>query len=148
MSRNIKQHLPHLVPAAFLALIGIAAAVIAFNYGIGSFTRMGPGFMPLTLGIVLVVLGLFIAWREISLPETWIAPTWRPFIAITLGILVWAGLVESAGFFIASAGQVVICSLALPNQRWRSTLVLAAVLSISGYLLFVVQLGVPLEAVG
>lgn len=128
--------------------MGLSAGAVAFRYGIGSFTRMGPGFMPLMLGIILVLLSGAIAWRELKLPETWIPPAWRPFIAITLGILVWAALVESAGFFIASAGQVIICSLALPQQRWRNTLVLAAVLSISGYLLFVVQLGVPLEAVG
>ena len=148
MSRKITQHLPHLLPATFLALVGIAAAIAAFNYGIGSFTRMGPGFMPLMLGIILVLLAAAIILHELNRPETWIPPVWRPFIAISLGILVWAGLVESAGFFPASASQVIICSLALPNPRWRRILILAGILSLGGYLLFVMQLGVPLEAIG
>ena len=148
MPRTIRQHIPHLLPATCLALVGLSAAIVAVNYGIGSFTRMGPGFMPMMLGVVLVVLALAIIWHELHVPETWLPPVWRPFIAITLGILFWASLVESAGYFPASAGQVIISSLALPNPRWRSIVILAAVLSICGYLLFVMQLGVPLEAVG
>jgi hypothetical protein len=43
---------------------------------------------------------------------------------------------------------VVITALALPEPRWRGILIMAGLLAISGYLLFVVQLGVPLEAIG
>jgi hypothetical protein len=146
--RRIKQHFPHSLPALVLAVLGISAAMVALNYGVGSFTHMGPGFIPMMLGIVLVLLSGVILWHEINLPETWIAPSWRPFIAITLGILAWAGLAESAGFFIAAAAQIILSSLALPNPRWRSILILVVVLSSIGYFLFVMQLGVPLEALG
>ena len=136
-----------MLPAILLIFTGIGAAVLASNYGVGSFTRMGPGFIPLMLGLVLVLLGGVILWRE-SQATAMEAIAWRPFLAITAGILAWVILAESAGFFPAAIVQVVLSALALPRPRWRNILILAAVISAGGYWLFAVQLGVPLNAVG
>lgn len=144
----LKQHLPATWPALLLVILGLAAAVTATGYDVGSFTQMGPGFIPLVLGLVLATGGIIILLRE-PLPRTLAVPTaWRPFLAVAAGILAWVLLAESAGFFIATVAQVVLSGLALEQVRWRGLLVLAALLAIGGYLLFVVQLGVPLEAVG
>lgn len=121
---------------------------MAPGYDVGSFTRMGPGFFPLALGITLIVLGLLILLFESPAPVVGSLHAWRPFLAVAGGILVWALFVESVGFFVACILQVILTSLALPAPKWRDILVLAAVLSIAGYLLFVRQLGVPLSAVG
>ena len=143
-----RQQLPALLPPGLFVLGGIITGVVAADYGIGSFTRMGPGFMPLLFGLGLALLGLVLCWQEFAGSSTWETARWRPFIAITLGILAWALLAESTGFFPAAIAQVIITSLALPTPRWRSILVLAAVLAGGGYVLFVTQLGVPLAAVG
>lgn len=141
------------MPPLLLIVIGITAGIIAWRYDVGSFTGMGPGFVPLMLGIGLVLLCALILWRE---PAATPDPAggqasgiaWRPFCAVTAGILAWVLLAESAGFLIATVAQVVLSALALPAPRWRGTIILAGILAIAGYLLFVVQLGVPLEAVG
>jgi hypothetical protein len=73
---------------------------------------------------------------------------WRQFCAVSSGILAWILLAENAGFFIAAIAQVGLTALALPEPRWRSVLLMAVILAITGYVLFVVQLGVPLEAIG
>lgn len=135
------------LPALFLILLGLAAGVLAVGYEVGSFTRMGPGFFPLALGIVLIVLGLLILVRET--PDTAVTPpAWRPFLAVATSILAWALLAESAGFVPASLVQILLCSCALSERQWASILILAVVLTTVGYLLFVVQLGVPLNLVG
>jgi len=152
LTRFIKQHLPGLLPTFLLALLGLGAAFTAFSYDVGSFTGMGPGFFPLALGLILFLLGGVILWQDRQPPEA-IAEqahpfAWRPFAAVSAGILAWVLLAETTGFFVAAACQVVLTSLALPKPRWRSIAIMAAVLATGGYLLFVTQLGVPLSAVG
>src|SRR5262249_56070061 len=44
-----------------MILFGLVAAVNGPNYHIGTLTRMGPGFMPTVLGVVLIILGVMIA---------------------------------------------------------------------------------------
>jgi uncharacterized membrane-anchored protein len=152
LSRFFTQHLLPVLPTLLLALTGITAGLFAFRYDVGSFTRMGPGFFPLVLGFILALLCMLILWRERPEADTRPAESrpfaWRPFCAVTAGILAWVLLAEATGFFIATFCQVVLTSLALPDPRWRSVIVMGSLLAIGGYLLFVVQLGVPLEAVG
>jgi len=51
----------HKVYAAALALIiGVAAALGSLNYSMGTLARMGPGYFPLLLGIVLALIGFLI----------------------------------------------------------------------------------------
>ena len=40
------------------ALVGLAFAVGATNYNVGTGARMGPGYFPLMLGILLAIAGL------------------------------------------------------------------------------------------
>lgn len=153
MTRFPRQLPPPVLPTLLLALIGVAAGIIALGYEVGSFTDMGPGFVPLMLGSILVLLCVLILWREKpfqdgSGEDTAEPFAWRPFGAVAAGMLAWVLLAESTGFFIASFCQIVLSALALPAPRWRGIMILAGFLAIAGYLLFVVQLGVPLEAVG
>ena len=43
-----------------LVLIGMATVMGSLNYQIGSLARMGPGYFPLMLGGILMVLGLLV----------------------------------------------------------------------------------------
>ena len=45
--------------------IGIAFAWGATNYTIGNGARMGPGYFPLLLGIVLAVIGAIVMFRAL-----------------------------------------------------------------------------------
>lgn len=48
-------------PAAMLLLIGVGTVIGSTNYQFGSLARMGPGYFPLILGAILMILGLMIA---------------------------------------------------------------------------------------
>ena len=50
---------------AILIVLGLALAWKSLDYRIGVLARLGPGFFPLMLGVVLAVLGLLI----LVLPE-------------------------------------------------------------------------------
>ncbi len=76
--------------------VGIAAIVIASNYTLGTAARMGPGYFPRILGILMIVLGAVLALRSLRVPG---APLpgwkWRPVIVV-LGSVVVFGLIVDA----------------------------------------------------
>src|SRR5690606_15795292 len=47
-------------------LIGVLFAFFSTSYEVGTAARMGPGYFPLVLGILLAVLGLIIGWRSFA----------------------------------------------------------------------------------
>ena len=61
---NIKSQKDFFAGLAFL-LIGVAFAWGATNYTVGEGARMGPGYFPLMLGIVLIVLGGVIGFKAL-----------------------------------------------------------------------------------
>ncbi|MGN6703835.1 MAG: tripartite tricarboxylate transporter TctB family protein, partial [Burkholderiaceae bacterium] len=42
-------------------LLGVGAVMKGFQYKIGSLSRMGPGYFPVAVGVVLAVMGILIA---------------------------------------------------------------------------------------
>jgi len=47
--------------AGFMLLIGVATVLGSLDYGMGTLARMGPGYFPLLLGILLALIGILIA---------------------------------------------------------------------------------------
>lgn len=144
MSRTLLAGLAARLPALLLAGIGLLLIVVGHGYRVGSLTAMGPGFMPLLLGVLLLVLALWLLWREA--PVSNVAPPWRPLVCVAAGMLAWTQLAEPFGFFPAALTQIVITAFALPQAQRRQDLLLAAALSVGAYLLFVRALGLPLPA--
>ena len=52
-----------------MLLLGVGAAVTGTGYKFGSLARMGPGFMPVMLGVVLAFLGILIAGTALGSSE-------------------------------------------------------------------------------
>jgi hypothetical protein len=52
-----------------MVLLGVGAALTGSGYKVGSLARMGPGFMPAVLGVVLAFLGILIAGTALGLSE-------------------------------------------------------------------------------
>lgn len=46
--------------AGLLLLLGMATVIGSNNYQIGTLARMGPGYYPLALGVILMILGFMI----------------------------------------------------------------------------------------
>lgn len=137
--------------------IGSAFAIGATNYTIGSAARMGPAYFPLMLGILLTLLGAGVVFfslvkgREDGGHIGHIA--WKPLLYIIganllFGILL-GGIqtlgVPAIGLMGAIAVAVIISSMAATGFRLRSTLVLAAVLAVGSYLVFVMGLNLQFQ---
>lgn len=128
--------------------IGLGAIVIAGNYAFGSITRMGPGFVPILLGLLLMVFGAIGAWQGRRAPEVSLDLRWRPFVFIMGGIVVWVLLVDEVGFVPSTVALVVISAQAEREITWLETLLLAACMTLVGYLIFIRGIGIPIAAFG
>jgi hypothetical protein len=134
-------------------VMGVAFAAGARTYNLGTGARMGPGYFPFMLGIVLALLGIGIL--VISLIEKnkqdgdkigkW---AWRPigFILganLAFGVLL-GGLpsikLPSMGMIVAIYALTLISSLAEDTFRLKPVLILATILAIGSYLAFIVLL--------
>ena len=54
---------------ALMVLLGVGAAVTGSGYKFGTLARMGPGFMPVVLGVVLAFIGILIAITALGSSE-------------------------------------------------------------------------------
>lgn len=138
------------------AVVGVAFAVGATNYNIGTGARMGPGYFPLGLGVILAVLGAIIMLKGVigkSGPKMGKVAL-RPLLCIiganvVFGILL-AGLpslgVPAMGLIVAIYGLTFVASLAAGGKfHLRETLILATILALLSYGAFVKLLNLQFQ---
>lgn len=134
-------------------IVGIAFAVGATNFDVGSAARMGPGYFPLLLGIALALLGLIVtvqSMRGPRLPDGGAvgAIAWRQLIFILCGNLVFGALLVGVpalgiphfGLIVAIYGLVITVGYARPKHVLKESLVLATILAVGSYAAFVYAL--------
>ncbi|MBM7327723.1 tripartite tricarboxylate transporter TctB family protein (plasmid) [Agrobacterium pusense] len=129
---------------------GTGAVLIARSYPFGSATRMGPGYFPTILGVILALLGLlslFRAFRSDGDPLGSIA--WRPLLAITGGTALFGFLLPHAGLPLALFVLIFLSAAISENFKfgWRPALALMSLIAFC-VIVFVKLLGVPLPLVG
>ncbi len=87
--------------AGFMLLIGVATALGSLDYGMGTMARMGPGYFPLLLGILLALIGILIAVTPDSPDEIRADVEREPFAVIVRRRLrPWGAAVGSVIAFI------------------------------------------------
>ena len=119
----------------FIAL-GIAAIAIAANYTLGTAARMGPGYFPRILGILLIALGAILALRSARLDGNplpgW---KWRPVLVVLGSVVIFGLIVNRVGVVVSTILLIVMSSAASHEFRPREAVV-------SGILLAALAVGV------
>lgn len=139
---------PEILAAAVVTALGLGAVWVASSYPMGTIIRMGPGYVPTALGLILAGLGVAIAASSRSVERTRLDASLRPFVFILGGILLWALVVDRLGFVAATFVLVPCCASVEKGATLRSVLILAACLCAAGYLIFIAGLGIPLSPFG
>lgn len=136
--------------ALLLLAIGAAVAWGASAYPLGTLRRIGPGFFPFALGLLLALLGgLVLLERAPAEPVEPVEPfDRRAFALITASILAFLALGRLAGLVPASFALVLLAALADRRTAPRTALLLAAGLAAFAALLFKGLLGLPFPLVG
>ncbi len=146
MPRSAKDVLAGLTFVGF----GLAFALGALAYDIGDPVRMGPGFFPLVVGVLLSILGVLIAITRSS--ETGdgalTAPPWRAAGLIIGAILIFGLTVRGLGLVPAIVVTALLASLASQHTRVPMAVLLAIALTVVSVAIFVVALSVRVPLVG
>jgi hypothetical protein len=125
-------------------VVGMAFAVGAAEYRLGTSARPGPGFFPLGLGVLLALVGLTVLvgalGREADQNERVAPPVWRPLLVVVSAVFAAGFLLPRAGMLLTLPLVIVLTALASSEFKLREALGLAAVLTMGSWLLFVVGL--------
>lgn len=137
--------------------VGVGFAIGAGNYQIGTSARMGPGYFPLMLGIILAILGGIVVFQAlvVETPDGNPVGKWafKPLLHIIaanflFGILL-GGIpsmgVPAMGLIAAIYGLVIVAARAGPEFRWGEVLILATLLAVGSYLAFVYGLNLQFQ---
>ena len=131
---------------------GVAFAWGATTYNVGSGARMGPGYFPLMLGVLMAILGSVITFKSLVVETEggdkigkW---AWKPLSFIILANLIFGVLLgglpsvklPAMGMIVAIYALTFISSMAETGWKAKNTFILATVLAAGSYLAFVVVL--------
>ena len=136
---------------------GVAFAWGATTYRLGEGARMGPGYFPLLLGILLALIGVLVLFSSLVV-ETEdggrIGPwAWRPLFFVVVANLAFglllAGLpsigVPPMGMIVAIYGLTLVGGLADASFQARDMLILATVLAAGSYVAFILLLKLQIQ---
>ena len=136
--------------------VGVAFAWGAITYNVGQGARMGPGYFPLMLGILMTVLGVAITFKSLVVEANggdkigkW---AWKPLIFIILANLLFGVLLgglpsvklPAMGMIAAIYALTFVSSMAETGWKVKNTFILATVLAIGSYVAFILVLKLQL----
>ena len=129
--------------------IGILFGLGSLGLEIGTALRMGPGYFPLVLAGILVVLGLVIVLQGFGHPTTGpLTVPWRGLILILAAPVVFGLTVRGLGLVPAVMLVVLIAAFASRRMSVLLALVLTVALTLFCVLVFSLGLGLPLRLFG
>ncbi|SAI45435.1 membrane protein [Bordetella ansorpii] len=127
----------------FIAL-GLGFAWQATSYQMGTAARMGPGYFPFWLGLVLALLGAVVLLGSLSKKATETSVDkfdWR-IVALVIGsVVLYAVILRPLGVYISVAVLVIVSSLASHEFSWKVAVGNAIFLVVFSYLAFIKGLG-------
>jgi Tripartite tricarboxylate transporter TctB family len=147
---QVSRALKDVLAGAIFVAFGVAFATGSLAYEIGSPLRMGPGFVPLVLGVILSGFGLlviakgFVAGEGESIGEV----DWRAIVFITAALLFFGITVRGLGVVGALFGSSLLAALARSATSLREALLIAVALTALSVVIFIFALQLRLPLIG
>lgn len=119
---------------------GLIFSYVATTYNMGTTAKMGPGFFPFWLGIVLAILGAIVTMGALSKKsEQDVIPKWDwPSVLWVTGSVVLFGVVlADLGLVLSLFVLVFISAMASHEFHWKGTVLNAVILNVIAYVAFV-----------
>ena len=118
--------------------------IVALNYASGTAARMGPGYFPKMMSLVLGAIGLFVMVGAL-MPKAQIEglQSWdvKGLLWITGSVALFAFLLYPVGFVLSLLALIIVSSRASPEFTWKGALINSAVLIALCVAVFVYGLG-------
>jgi hypothetical protein len=142
---NIKD----LAAGAVFAAIGLVFLAGALTLDIGSAFKMGPGYFPLVLSILLTLIGLAVMMGSIDRPTEAIGGVpWRGLVLILTAPIIFGAMARPLGMLIALPLSIFLAASASRRTGLPVIAALVAGLTVFCVLVFAFGLGLPLPLIG
>ena len=142
---GVIRHPKDFVAGLLFVAVGVAAIVIAANYPLGTAARMGPGYFPRILGILLILLGSALALRALRLTGPPLPGWhWRPTIVVLGSVVLFGLIVNSVGLALSTVILIVLASSASSEFRPLESLISGIALAVLSIAVFVLALKLQL----
>ncbi|WP_369134039.1 tripartite tricarboxylate transporter TctB family protein [Modestobacter sp. I12A-02662] len=139
-----------LLAGATFVGFGLAFAITASTYEVGTALRMGPGYLPLVLGALLVLLGILIAVTGFVAGEGGgIGPVpWKAAGLLVVALVFFGSTVRGLGLVPSLLVTVFLSAMAGRRARVVPAVVTSASLTALSVLIFVIALQLRLPYFG
>jgi putative tricarboxylic transport membrane protein len=128
-------------------LIGLAGLYFGRELAFGTAARMGPGYFPTLLSILILAIGIIVAIRGLTTDGPPIEPVQlRPIAMIVAAILIFGVLIGVVGLALTALLLTVFAAYARREVKLTETILLGAGLAAFTVAVFVYLLGQPLPA--
>jgi hypothetical protein len=124
-------------------VVGLFFAYMATQYQMGTPAKMGPGYFPFWIGVLLTIIGLIVllsSLRATAAIEKIPPFNWKIIGLITGSVVAYGVLLPIMGFAVSIIVLVFMSAIASHEFSWKGTLVNAIALATSTYLVFVLGL--------
>jgi hypothetical protein len=147
---NLHDARKDLLAGATFVGFGLAFAITSSTYEVGTALRMGPGYFPLVLGSLLVVLGILIAVKGfVAADSDDIGPVpWKAMALLVTAFLFFGFTVRGLGIVPTLLVTVFLAAMAGHRARVIPGVVIAGCLTALSVLIFVVLLQLRLPYFG
>jgi hypothetical protein len=131
-----------LIGGGLMVLLGAGVVIYGLmTMSMGTLQRMGPGFFPISVGVLLAIVGagIFVPalLREGAIEEI----NWRPLIAVPAGLAIFALGFPFFGLVVAIFALVAVATFGQDRVHPVSIAATAAFLSLLCFAIFNVGLG-------
>lgn len=134
-----------LIGGLVMTALGLAAAWHAGqHYDIGTLSRMGPGYFPVALGLVLAALGVLITVPALFRAGVPIRIDAHALLLVVASVALFGLLLKSVGLIVATLAAALVSSLADRRITWRRRGLVAGGVVLLTWLIFVVGLNMIL----
>ena len=138
---------PQRLSGSIFVAIGLLGIVLSRDYALGTATRMGPGYFPFVLSVLIALLGFAGIVQSLLRRERGGMPRWEflDLFFLSVGVVLFALLIDRAGLLAAVTGLLV------PSCYWRlrrrplEVLALCAVMTAFTGAIFIEAFGLPFE---
>jgi hypothetical protein len=131
-------------------VVGVGAFLMARHYAFGSAARMGPGYFPMVVASLLVLVGGAVVARSFFRAGGLIeGMAWKPALLVLGSIIAFGFLIGRAGLLVAAGVLLLGCAAASERFRlgWLPMLGLLGLIAFCA-VLFVIGMGIPMPLVG
>src|SRR3954471_19495931 len=130
----------------FFIAVGIAGYWFVREMPMGAAVRMGPGYIPKVLSVIVALFGVFIAGRSFIIQgdplDAW---KLRPLLIISASIFGFAFLIDSNGLLVAAIVLMVVGTIGGREFFWKEMIIFSVIMAVGAVIIFHILLGLPMQ---